>query len=154
MNRFAQLFGLVFALIGAAAGVQGTHALVQSRRARSWPAVRGHVTSARFQDTADSHTATRIYHYAYEVGGRAYSGDREHFGARIAASRAVLRYRAGDWVNVFYNPADPAHAVLRPRYLKPAHLELFAAVAFLAFGIGVIWVTGRKARAAAEVSPG
>jgi len=61
--------------------------------------------------------------YAYQVGGTVYSADRISFGASLLTSLPFLvglhaiRYSVASSVQVFYDPANPAHAVLEPRVL-------------------------------------
>lgn len=67
--------------------------------------------------------------YSYTVAGVSYRGNRLALGGKFYASRAGLvrgatqRYRAGGAVQVFYNPDNPAEAVLEPR----------------AMGLGLLW---------------
>jgi len=55
--------------------------------------------------------------YSYQVMGQAYQGKNIHIGARSAGPRnkaqaAASRYPAGAVVTVYYNPANPADAIL------------------------------------------
>jgi hypothetical protein len=54
--------------------------------------------------------------YEYEVMGRRFQGTRISFGTEvggsIAAPRTLQKYPVGSTVTVFYNPQNPAEAVL------------------------------------------
>lgn len=112
----------------------------QQAAARQWLSTQGTVSVAveRFwvvdpDDDAGS-TWRRLLmradvEYTYTAAGVAYRSNRIALGSKFYASRAALvrnaaqRYQAGEPVQVFYNPDDPAEAVLEPR----------------AVGVGLLW---------------
>lgn len=57
--------------------------------------------------------------YEYQVDGKVYRGNRYAFGSQIGtgftgiASRVVDQYPEGSTVDVYYNPDNPAEAVLK-----------------------------------------
>ena len=62
-----------------------------------------------------------IVEFAYSVGGRDYHGARIAFGPSVSggkdwAEAIVARYPVGESVVVSYDPANPAMAVLDPRF--------------------------------------
>jgi hypothetical protein len=111
--------------------------------AADWPSVAGVVTQSgldtfKMRDGIGNlwyrpwHTMFRSrVVYGYQVDGVAYTADRISFGAELSASLPFLvgaltrRYPNGSAVNVFYDPANPAQAVLEPRI----------------FGLWVLWAT-------------
>jgi hypothetical protein len=61
-----------------------------------------------------------LVEYSYQANGREYYSSRVSFGADFAGDRAlaektVARYPIGSGVAVYYDPANPASAVLEPR---------------------------------------
>lgn len=100
----------------------------QGEATRRWPMAPGEILSAGIETHATSrYDRPRKWHryrvvYSYPVGGRTYSGDRIAFGPRVAWSaagflmplftRRLSRYQAGQAVCVYYNPDNPAEAVL------------------------------------------
>ncbi len=75
----------------------------------------GCVTESRVDD-AHLETTKPILRYQYDVGGQTYVGFRASFsgyGVSRAAMEAVVKpYPQGSRVRVFYNPRNPASAVL------------------------------------------
>ncbi len=98
---------------------------VLARRATKWPVATGRIDASglemvridggtqRWRRAFRSHIV-----YSFEVAGRRYSSSRVTFGAAVAASLAALvrgqsqRYAEGSKVDVHYDPANPASAVL------------------------------------------
>ena len=79
-----------------------------------WPRVRGQIIDSSV-DGAPGSLLPKV-EYAYSVGGATYHGSAVAFGLppdRVAL-RAATRYQAGDVVWVYYDPAQPARAVLHP----------------------------------------
>ncbi len=74
--------------------------------------------------------------YTYTVEGRAYRGEREHFGLRVATTGCLAGYTSGQSVPVYYHPHDPAQAVLRPQATEMTRFGLLVGAVFVAFGGG------------------
>ncbi len=96
-----------------------------ARNASSWPTVQGRILSAALEDgpfmgrpiPGRTHRAT--IKYTYEVGGREWTSRRVFFGDEFfekgdGARDRVRKYEPDSSVDVFYNPDDPAQAVLEP----------------------------------------
>lgn len=89
-------------------------------RAVNYPSVVGAVVYSRVQEHSDSDGGTTYspdVRYVYTVEGREYHGDRYRYGQMASsdrnADRVVASLPVGREVPVFYNPADPADAVLK-----------------------------------------
>lgn len=91
------------------------------KQVAGWPSTQGMVMSSTvetflFDDSGDEdHPAVK---YSYQVGGQVFQSDRIAPGSRLrgwGAGRVVKRYPQGAPVVVFYNPQDPAHAVLEKK---------------------------------------
>lgn len=115
-------FGAVAALIALA--IQ-RHA----RQARHWPVTRGTVATSgleRFRSAATDTSRGQIrfkarISYTYSFNGVNYTGTVASLGGEVsstsdrAVQRWVKRYRDGQAVDVYVNPANPSESVLEPR---------------------------------------
>ena len=96
--------------------------------------------------------------YKYAVAGKTYSGNRYRFGDLYAVEgkshQIVAEHPVGKPVLVYYNPDDPADALLQPgvdggdlflaMFLLPLNLVLFVIGSLLA---GKVWRSSTKAPA-------
>ncbi len=112
------LFGIYFALL--------------ADESADWPKVEGVVASATVRThtsvgrmnrpfTDSDNTYYPEFGYTYSVGGKSYSSSRfslgesaQDYSDRQDAEKAASEHPAGSKVEVFYDPADPSSAVLRP----------------------------------------
>lgn len=89
---------------------------------KSWPTAMGTVLSATVAAGRTSGRNGTSYYplvvYEYAVNGQRYTGNRLRFGSQIGvelqswAASALGKYPAGGSVPVYYNPDNPAEAVL------------------------------------------
>lgn len=111
---------LACGLIALAAGVVGYSA---TRRMAGWPSAPGRVVlsetyTGEFRGRALRYAPAVRVAYEYTVDSQAFTGERVGQGpvpleAASAESQRLLRdYPAGAAVTVYYDPADPASAVL------------------------------------------
>ncbi len=110
------LFFVTLSLLAGAALVGlGLWLRARSRACLAWPSVDGQVIESRIDD-AHLEMTKPILRYRYAVAGREHVGFRASFsgyGVSRAAMEALIRpYPLGATVRVYYNPADPALAVL------------------------------------------
>lgn len=83
-----------------------------------WPSTLGSVTASYLERRASGKNGSTNYpvvHYAYQVGRQPYQGRKIAPGPEVGgsgAAKVVARYPVGAQVMVFYNPQDPADAVL------------------------------------------
>jgi ribosomal protein L21E len=124
-------FGAVMALVALA--IQ-RHA----RQARHWPTVKGTIATSgleRFRSAPEDSRRGQIMFkakisYTYSFNGTGYTGTVASISGEVsstsdgAVQRWVKRYRDGQTVDVYVNPANPSESVLEPR----------------ARGIWVVWV--------------
>ena len=115
--------GLILLLLVLAA-LAPSAALPRYLRAKNslqWPQAQGVITSSRL--VLGQFKQTKGYRpeiqYRYQVGATEYFGSRRSFNrphlATHAASQSVIdAYPAGKTVAVFYDPKDPAFALLEP----------------------------------------
>jgi hypothetical protein len=102
-----------------------------AEQAAKWPVAAGRIDASglraiKTRDRFESYRPWRTVFksrvaYSYGVAGQRYSGDRVAFGATVTASLPGLvgglaaRYVEGGKVDVHYDPANPASAVLECR---------------------------------------
>lgn len=143
--------GALVILIGLAIMVAGWIVNLRTRQkagsARAWPLAPGRITASdlvhKVETDADNRAQDIFYvrpAYAYEVDGRALTGDRVSFGAssrfetRKAAEALAGRYPVGRDVAVLYNPRKPQESALesaRPNVVTPIILTVVGG--FVAF---------------------
>ena len=117
------VFGIPFFAVGIYFLGTTAHALYDVVRMASWPQTQGTLTSARTHSdsSADSTTYHAAAQYRYWVGGVEYTGNRVsiHGGSdnvgefqRRLGSQLEFMYSNREPVPIYYNPGDPADAVL------------------------------------------
>ncbi|MBU2611188.1 MAG: DUF3592 domain-containing protein [Chloroflexi bacterium] len=97
----------------------------KAEASQGWPTTQGRIIEARVSESTstDSDGDERTSYspkveYTYNVAGQEYKGDKITFGftqgyGRYAKAQAALAsYPLGAQVNVYYDPANPADAVL------------------------------------------
>ncbi|WP_185970366.1 MULTISPECIES: DUF3592 domain-containing protein [unclassified Mesorhizobium] len=121
-----------------------------ARQAEKWPVTPGHIESSGLQALRNYSAyrwrtvfKSRIV-YTYGVAGQRYTSDRVAFGATVTASLPGLvsgqarSYAEGSKVDVHYDPANPASAVLECR-VRGLWLLGVCSAAFLG---GAAWLVG------------
>ena len=115
--------GLVLLGVGYVAGfVFGAPILENAKASEQWPHVTGTITESRIetsrQDGDTMYAALVLYEYAVE--DQPLTNDNVWFGGgysssdRSDAQDTVNRYPVNKQVEVYYQPDDPANAVLEP----------------------------------------
>jgi hypothetical protein len=123
----AALFSIVltiapFALIGWFIYKRAQQAKEANLASQNWLMTNGKVIKSRVEVSGGNYTSvTPRVIYEYEVGGQTYRGERIRAGDKFlhiqtsgsrTAYDTVDRYAEGTTVTVFYNPQNPAEAVL------------------------------------------
>jgi Protein of unknown function (DUF3592) len=111
-----------------------------NRKAASWPSVSGEIIASSLeQDPHDAGDSVSIT-YRFAVANRNFSSSQITYGARSnsapAKERLVAAYPVGRKVTVYYDPRNPASAVLE-RQKSPSWLGL-AAVGAIFAAIGLL----------------
>jgi len=113
--------GLLFIAFGLGFSLVYALPFLRSFRTRRWPCVTGRIYQARVKASYNITERERHYkpdiRYEYQVAGKTYRSHRLGIYARsgagyVFATDAMERYPEGSKVNVYYDPADPADAVL------------------------------------------
>lgn len=115
--------GAIFLAVGLGLVVLWFVVRNKAKASQSWPAAQGRVLSselARIRDTDGTFTEQPRIVYEYAVAGTSFQSTRVSFGgaSNIGARKCVERYPAGATVQVFYDPAKPASAVLERKANK------------------------------------
>lgn len=112
------LFSIAAALAGTALVALSLWLRARSSQSRQWPSVEGTVLASRVDDT-HLEFMKPVLRYQYAVDGRSYVGFRVAFSgygiSRQSMARLVQPYSLGQQVRVFYDPGNPASAVLDNR---------------------------------------
>ena len=124
-------------LFGVFMIVWGVYARQQAMRSRFWPTVPGVVTEWRHSDSR-GRTSTPSIRYRYRVQSQSYTGALISYDRFWPDEDRVSTYPEGLQVDVHYDPADPAKAVLEPGPGPGAGLKLLIGLASLAFGVWVL----------------
>ncbi|NPV87117.1 MAG: DUF3592 domain-containing protein [Anaerolineae bacterium] len=142
----ALIFAIIFGILGVVFIIVAQSAKKKAAAAAAWPTVTGRVVSVevrehRHYDSEDHRTEYSyepIVEYTYTVGGRQYNGSKISFGAnrfdRNTAQRKAAAYPQGASVTVFYDPSDPAKAVLEPQ-AAGSKVFLIIGIVFAAIGL-------------------
>ncbi len=122
---------------------------LMERASRHWPSIQGEIVSATIRErvsTATRGTPATYYQpkieYAYTVKGKhltasriAFGGEGITFSSHEEADVVTYKYPPGERVQVYYNPAHPATAVLEPAQVRNVFPMMFAGVLFFGGGI-------------------
>ena len=91
-------------------------------RARRWPSTNGVIMTSSVETRPGGEDETTAEYpavsYSYQVGGQAFQGTHIAPGPETSGSdarRRAARYVTGAAVTVFYNPQNPAEAVLEQK---------------------------------------
>jgi len=137
----------VFAGIGLFALIRGSVHYRTGKASATWPAVEGQVVVATVDksDSTDSDgMTTRRYSprvvYSYTIGANNTAAIRS-VGTWTypshARDAAKLKHQTGQRVSVYYNPDNPAQAVLEPGSTRGAWGTLLIGIVFFAGDIAV-----------------
>ena len=144
--------GIVLSLIFTGAGlfmlIRGLIEFRAGKASRDWPSVEGQVVTAMVEKKVDHDEdgTTTSYSprvtYTYSVSGQQYASDQVVVGARRhypsrARAEAKLAYRSGQQVTAFYNPDNPAQAVLEAGATRGVWGTLLIGIVFTVLG-GVV----------------
>lgn len=133
-------FGLIMLLIYISA-------LMRAAASRNWTSVEGRIDSShvgRVVSSRGRRQSTSNYKpeikYTYSVTGNAYEGSHIGFGVPIlgwqsSAEQVVARYPTGATRTVYYDPQNPAQAVLE-RKMQNNATALIVIILCLLIGIG------------------
>ena len=111
----------------------GVYLLADSSKARrygrlatTWPTTNALVVTSEVEEDTSRNATGKVsvgyqvkVEYEYKVNNQQYTGDRVTVGrpvfAYLDASNYKEQFKPGNQVTVYYNPQDPAEALLAPR---------------------------------------
>ncbi len=133
---------VAFSLLGVLMTCLGAGVLHDARLSTRWPTAEGTIVLSQIEPYTDSdgHTHDRAnVVYEYVVDGTVYSGTKIAFGKyNVPPERLLSKHPPGAAVSVYYDPDDPAVAVLEPGTSWESYGPLVAGVIFLGVGLGTI----------------
>lgn len=144
------VFGLFFAFMGSMFVKQEWNALQDIKAMQQWVQPPCTIETSKTEDAGEDFQLVVTYRYA--VNGKTFTGDqygkRRYFKAETIGEikSAEKQFPPGKTVQGFYNPANPAEAVLDRPTVKNAKRSLGLTFIFPAFGLlfaGLPWMRGR-----------
>ena len=131
-------------LVGAGLLIYALKNRHKAAASAAWPQATGRVISANIEQRISHgkhgthHYYEPVIEYEYNVAGTAFHSNRLAFGSvsggRGRAEQTLARYAPGLTVVVYYNPENPAEAVLE-REAKGGLLPIIIGVMFMGFGL-------------------
>jgi hypothetical protein len=158
---FVWIVPAIFVLLGGAFALVAVSTRRQGRICAQWPVAAGRILQShevvRLVEVEDDRHDRGPRHrdeeffganlsYTYEVDGREYRSTRIYPGRPVldgnpkSAAAIIAKYPAGALVSVFYNPANPAQAVLEPLNSIYAKVALLAGAGFGGLGLLAIFL--------------
>lgn len=141
----------IFTALGASLLLYAAFIWLRARASCRWPSTAAVLDTARVQDSVgytrggSYPTYALALRYSYTVGGKVYHGSRRGFGRTdyrsMEEAAAALRALTGQpEVRIYYDPGNPARAVLEPG-AGPGVYQM-AAVSAAILGAGLIIAQG------------
>lgn len=141
------VFMLGFILLGCVFMFRAVSGRLKSKKAQSWPVVKGRVVSSeveedRFRSATGKATIAFVpdISYEYQVNGKSYTSRTVIFGATtydyLTASRICEKFSVGSEPKVYFNPANPQDAVLLPQATEGLR-SLIPGTFFIVTGIAI-----------------
>ncbi len=101
-------------------------------------------TTGNKTTTGETQTYIPLIHYEYEVNGQIYQSKKFNYSGKgfsrsRDAQRMIWYYPAGSTQSVYYNPDNPAEAVLSKSASTTVPLSIFIPVVFVLAGLVCIF---------------
>ena len=141
----SQIMSFGVALLGCFLAWHGIRLHRLASASASWPAATGTILACRIRRDYDEDTGKHwilLLEYEYLVGGERFTSGRVRFGednprmTEMESLRVGDRYPLQSPVTVFYNPANPAQAVLEAGETRNALALAAVGVLMALFGTG------------------
>lgn len=130
--------GLAAIAIGVALIAFGLRQARRQSDSRNWPTVTGVVTESTVSLEGGREKSSGRFEYAYQVGGASHTGSSINL---TGAGADLAEFPAGSTCTVYYNPANPADACLKPG--GPATVWLFPALGLASVLGGIAALLGK-----------
>jgi hypothetical protein len=133
-------FGAIAFAIGATLYAVQFRQGLRAHASGKWPTGSATVTASTLERSPDSKRRFRAaVQYRYRVGQQEYQSDRIFWGGNEGRQKpmasVVAAYPAGRKVRVFYNPQNPAEAVIDPVRNSGSRPLVLYAMALMALGL-------------------
>lgn len=147
----ASAFGLFFAVIGSLFVAGAVSSLRDAKAMQEWTKASCTISSSQMEDDSDGFRLAVVYNYT--VNGINYTAQRYSQNKFYTAESVVeidqmqKRLSSGQTVDCYYNPANPAEAVLKIPSVKGAVYAVGFTLFFPSFGIlfAILpWLGGRR----------
>ena len=143
MSSFFIVFISIFFLIGFGVFGWGLLSLYRGHSAKAWPTTRGEILESRIHESRDSDGSmweTKVK-YRYVCNGREFEGTRITFGYSGSDEeeehrRIHEKLPPGSGVRVWYQPNQPANAVLAVGFHRHTYVALLFGAVWLLFTAG------------------
>ena len=145
-SSFEKFLGTVFVLVGLCFVAACFLGIYQGYRSRSWMSTTGVIVrSVVAKGHGEDATYTPVVVYRYKVGNIEHESNRigvgiGSMGRHSEAKSWVDRYKAGVTVPVFYDPDNPAEAVLQRGIFEKTWVNL--GLGALSVAVGLFFRTG------------
>lgn len=138
-------FGVIAVAIGAMLYVVQFRQGLRADASKKWPRASGTVTASAVEKSPEHRRRYRAaLQYSYRVGAKDYQSSRIFWGGDEGREKnmvsVVETYPAGGKVRVFYDPKNPAEAVLDPTQNTGSRQVVLYALAMIT--LGLFTVTG------------
>lgn len=140
-------FFLLFLGLGIFLIYRNQQSKKKAQLSQNWPVTKGQITDSHVNRSVDtdsegstSTTYAASVAYTYDVGGQVYNGRNIAFGFNPSysnqskAQATVARYPAGSAVSVYYDPNNPADAVLE-RQVSGSNVMMILGIVFTVIGV-------------------
>ena len=135
--------GTIAITIGAVLYIVQLRQGLRADASKKWPRTSGTVTAAAVEKLPQHWWRYRAaLQYSYRVGGKDYQSSRVFWGGNEGREKhmasVVKTYPAGGKVRVFYDPENPAEAVLDPIQHTGSRQVALYALAMITLGLFTI----------------
>jgi hypothetical protein len=133
-------FGVIAFAIGVVLYVVQLRQGLRADASKRWPTVGGTIVSSALEKLPDSKRRYRAaVRCRYRVAGKDYETNRVFWGGNEGRQKhmasVTARYPAGDKVSVYYDPQNPAEAVLDPTQNAGSKPLVLYAMAMMTLGL-------------------
>ena len=138
-------FGAIAIAIGGVVYIVQFRQGLRADTSKTWPRAPGTVIASALEKSPDRRRRYRAaLQYSYRVGGKEYHASRVFWGGNEGREKqmasVVETYPPGSAVRVFYDPRNPAEAVLDPIQNTGSRQLVLYALAMIT--LGLFTVTG------------
>jgi uncharacterized protein DUF3592 len=112
-------FGMIAIAIGLVLYLVQFRQGLRADASKKWPTATGTVTASALEKSPENKSRYRAaVRYRYRVGAKDYQSNRVFWGGNEGREKhmasVVATYRTGDKVPIYYDPHNPAEAVIDP----------------------------------------